>query len=129
MDVTALSPSTLAFVGDAYYGLLVRDMLAEINRPVGELHASSVKLVKAGAQAQAFEAVAPFLTEKELAVYKRGRNTHVNTVPKNATVAEYHSATGVEALFGYLHLSGEDERAKELFSIIIEAINGKTISE
>lgn len=122
MDVNSLSPSVLAFVGDAFYGLLVREMLAEVNRPSGELHSASVKLVKAGAQAEAFKIIEPTLSEKELAIYKRGRNAHVNSIPKNATVSDYHSATGVETLFGYLHLSGEDERAKELFKIIISNI-------
>ncbi len=125
MDVNNLSPSTLAFVGDAYYGLLVREMLAEINRPSGELHTASVRLVKAGAQAEAFKIIEGRLTEKELAVYKRGRNMHVNSIPKNATVGEYHCATGVEALFGYLHLSGNDARAKELFGLILEKLQGK----
>ena len=122
MDVNSLSPSVLAFVGDAFYGLLVREMLAEVNRPSGELHSASVKLVKAGAQAEAFKIIEPTLSEKELAIYKRGRNAHVNSIPKNATVSDYHSATGVETLFCYLHLSGEDERAKELFKIIISNI-------
>ncbi len=125
MEVNSLSPAALAFVGDAYYGLLVREKLAEVNRPSGELHSLSVKLVKAGAQAQAFKDIEPFLTEKELAIYKRGRNAHVSSVPKNASVGEYHSATGVETLFGYLHLSGNDDRANELFKIILEAFKGK----
>ena len=120
MDVNLLSPGALAFVGDAYYGLLVREKLAEINRPSGELHALSVKLVKAGAQANAFKLIESELSEKELSVYKRGRNAHVNSIPKNASVGEYHSATGLETLFGYLHLSKQDERAGELFKIIWE---------
>ena len=125
MNVNLLSPSTLAFVGDAYYGLLVREMLAEINRPSGVLHSESVKLVKAGAQAEAFKVIEPHLTEKEIGIYKRGRNTHVNSVPKNSSAGEYHSATGVETLFGYLHLSGEDDRAKELFGLILKDFQGK----
>ncbi len=120
MEVNMLSPGALAFVGDAYYGLLVREKLAEINRPSGELHTLSVKLVKAGAQANAFKLIENELSEKELSVYKRGRNAHVNSIPKNASVGEYHSATGLETLFGYLHLSGQDERAEELFKIIWE---------
>lgn len=127
MNVNLLSPSTLAFVGDAYYGLLVREILSETNRPSGVLHSESVKLVKAGAQAQAFKAIEPHLTEDELSVYKRGRNAHVNSVPKNASVGEYHSATGVETLFGYLHLSGNDTRAKELFSLIIKDFEDKLL--
>lgn len=125
MNVNLLSPQTLAFVGDAYYGLLVREMLAEINRPSGVLHSESVKLVKAGAQAEAFKIIESHLTENELAVYKRGRNAHVNSIPKNSTHSEYHSATGVEALFGYLHLSGNDNRAKELFGLIIKDFQEK----
>ena len=118
MDVNLLSPGALAVVGDAFYGLLVRERLAEITRPSGELHSLSVKLVKAGAQAAAFKLIESELSEKELSVYKRGRNAHVNSIPKNASVGEYHSATGLETLFGYLHLSGRDERAEELFKII-----------
>lgn len=125
MNVNLLSPSTLAFVGDAYYGLLVREMLAEINRPSGVLHSESVKLVKAGAQAEAFKVIEPHLTEKEISIYKRGRNAHVNSVPKNSSAGEYHSATGVETLFGYLHLSGDDDRAKELFGLILKDFQGK----
>ena len=125
MNVNLLSPSTLAFVGDAYYGLLVREMLAEVNRPSGVLHSESVKLVKARAQAEAFKVIEPHLSEKELGIYKRGRNAHVSSVPKNSTAGEYHSATGVEALFGYLHLAGEDERAKELFSLILKDFQDK----
>ncbi len=125
MNVNTLSPSTLAFVGDAYYGLLVRELLAETNRPSGELHSASVKLVKAGAQAEAFKAIQPHLTEQEVSIYKRGRNAHVNSIPKNSTVSEYHSATGIETLFGYLHLSGNDKRAKELFALILENFREK----
>ena len=120
MDVNSLSPGALAFVGDAYYGLLVREKLAEINRPSGELHSLSVRLVKAGAQAAVFKLIETELSEKELSVYKRGRNAHVNSIPKNASVGEYHSATGLETLFGYLHLSAQDERAEALFKIIWE---------
>lgn len=125
MDVNSLSPLTLAFVGDAAYEIFVREMLAEINRPSGELHAASVRLVKASAQAAAYKIIEQYLTEKEMSVYKRGRNAHVNSVPKNANIGEYHSATGLEALFGYLHLSGNDERARELFGIIIKEFQEK----
>lgn len=120
--VNNLSPGTLAFVGDAYFGLLVRTRLAEINRPAGELHSESVKLVKASAQAKGFEAVENMLSEKEMSVFKRGRNAHVHSVPKNASVRDYHIATGVESLFGYLHLTGEDKRAEEIFNVIWKTV-------
>lgn len=118
MDVNTLSPGTLAFVGDAYFGLLVRVRLSKINRPAGELHSESVKFVKASAQAKGFEVIEAELTEKEMSVFKRGRNAHVHSIPKNSSVRDYHIATGLETLFGYLHLSGQDERAQALFNKI-----------
>jgi len=118
--VNLLSPSVLAFVGDAVYGLYVRTKLSEVNRPSGELHKLSVEYVKATAQAKAFNVIEPHLTEKELEIYKRGRNFHTNGTPKSATNKEYHTATGVETLFGFLHLSGNTERADQLFSMIWE---------
>ncbi len=118
-----LSPSTLAFVGDAVYGVMVRSRLAEIERPVGELHKRSVEYVNANAQSDAFELIKDELTEEEMSIYKRGRNNHVGQVPKNATSGVYHSATGVEALFGFLYLKGETERLNMLFSLIWDGIN------
>ncbi len=120
--VNNLSPGALAFVGDAYFGLLVRTRLAEVNRPAGDLHSLSLKLVKASEQAKGFEAIEEMLTEKEMSVYKRGRNAHVNSVPKSASVRDYHIATGLETLFGYLHLSNEQERAEELFDYLWEKV-------
>lgn len=116
-----LSPSTLCFVGDAVYGLYVRTALAEVNRPSGELHKLSVKLVNASAQAEAFSLLEPLLTENELAVFKRGRNFHTSSTPKSATGREYHIATGLECLFGYLYLAGQHSRAEELFSVVWNA--------
>lgn len=113
-----LSPSVLAFVGDAVYGLYVRRHLAEVNRPSAELHRLSVEYVKAPAQAKAFKLIENELTENELSVFKRGRNFHTSSTPKNATNGEYHTATGLESLFGYLYLSGETARADKLFKII-----------
>lgn len=113
-----LSPSVLAFVGDAVYGLYVRRHLAEVNRPSAELHRLSVEYVKAPAQAKAFKLIENELTENELSVFKRGRNFHTSSTPKNATNGEYHTATGLESLFGYLYLIGETARADQLFEII-----------
>ncbi len=119
------SPGTLAFVGDAVFGLLVRTKLAEVERPIGELHKKSVDFVNANAQAEGFEMIKNLLTELEMSIYKRGRNLHVGGVPKSTTIANYHTATGVEALFGYLHLSGEVDRIKELFDVIWNGISDK----
>lgn len=113
-----LSPSVLAFVGDAVYGLFVRTYLAKVNRPSGELHKLSVRLVNATAQAKAFRIIESELSEKELSVFKRGRNFHTSNTPRNSTGGEYHTATGLETLFGFLYLNGENDRAKEFFDII-----------
>ncbi len=117
-----LSPSVLAFVGDAVYGLYVRTALAEVNRPSGELHRLSVKAVNAAAQASAFSVIEPLLDEKELSVFKRGRNFHTSSSPKSATAGQYHTATGLECLFGWLYLSGRTSRADELFGVIRDNI-------
>lgn len=115
-----LSPQTLAFIGDSVYDILVREhLIAEANRPVGELNNRKVKLVNCESQADAIERLMPMLTDEEIAVYKRGRNAFTKHTPKNADVADYHAATGLEALFGYLYLGGEIERINELFNIII----------
>jgi len=115
------SPLALAFVGDAVYSLLVRTrLLQQANRPVDKLHKGAAEQVRAGAQAEAYCKIAPLLTEQEAELYRRGRNAHTGSLPKNASAAEYHSATGLEALFGWLYLAGETERIYELFDIICE---------
>lgn len=119
-----LSASTLAFVGDAVYGVLVRSKLAEIERPIGELHKLSVSYVNANAQCEAFELIKDILTEKEMSVFKRGRNNHVGQIPKSTNVASYHTATGFEALFGYLYITGEISRMNELFDVIWRGVLG-----
>lgn len=121
-NVNLLSPSVLAFVGDAVYGLYVRTRLAEINRSSGDLHSLSVGYVSAVAQAKAFKVIEDELTEKELAVFRRGRNFHTGNTPKSASGSEYHTATGLECLFGFLHLSGNTARADELFAKIWNSI-------
>ena len=114
------SPLTLAFLGDGVYDLLVRESLVNrANRPAGELNRQKVAMVNCKAQAEYAQLLTPSLSEKELAVYKRGRNAAPKCTPKNGSVADYHSATGLECLFGYLHVNGETERINELFDIIL----------
>lgn len=118
-----LSPLTLAFVGDGVYDLFVRQFLVDKGqRPVGELNKIKVDLVNCKSQAVFAKNLLPLLTEEELSVYKRGRNASPKCTPKNGTVCDYHSATGLEALFGYLYLSGEDDRLEQLFSEIIKSL-------
>ena len=116
VDLRTVSPLNLAFVGDGVYELMVRERLVCIaNRPNKELHKLSVAQVRAEAQAAAMDKLMPHLTEQEVAVYKRGRNAHTSRNTNG-----YHKATGLEALFGYLYLSGELERVRELFELTLE---------
>jgi ribonuclease-3 family protein len=118
-----LSPLTLAFTGDAVFSLYIREMLVcEANRPVGQLHKLSVNWVKAEAQSKGMHAILPILTDKELEVFKRGRNAHTSHTPKNQSGCDYHYATGFEALVGYLYLKDETERLNELLNEVIKAI-------
>lgn len=116
IDLHTISPLNLAFVGDGVYELMVRERLVCLaNRPNKELHQQAVKQVRAEAQAEALDKLMPFLCEEEAAVYRRGRNAHTTR-----TGGAYHKATGLEALFGYLYLSGRIDRVRELFSLIME---------
>ncbi len=121
-DVNRISMLGLAHIGDGVYELLTRTMLcAQGHQQVTELHRLTVSYVKAPAQARAAERILPLLSEEELALFKRGRNAHVHGVPQNAQVGEYHAATALEALFGWLYLLGRQERINELFGAIMAA--------
>ena len=116
LDLHTLSPLALAFVGDGVYSLMVRErLLSQANRPVNDLHRLAVREVRAEAQAAAMDRVLPLLTEEEEAVFKRGRNAHTAR-----SGADYHRATGLESLFGYLYLAGRIDRVRELFALCVE---------
>ncbi len=120
-DVNKISILGLAHVGDGVYELLVRSMLCESGHTaLLDLHRSTVKLVKAAAQAEAAARLTGVLDDEERAIFKRGRNAHVHSVPKNADIGQYHAATGLEALFGWLYLQGKLERINRLFAVIME---------
>lgn len=111
---------TLAFVGDSVYELLVREyLLSKGKRQVGELNKEKVAMVCCSAQTNALDKIKHLLTEEEEGVFRRGRNVQVNSVPKNSSLKDYHTATGLEALFGYLYLFGRTERIYELFDVIV----------
>ncbi len=120
-EIRAVSNLGLAHIGDCVYELMVRSRLICSGRSTSAgLHRETVKYVSAPAQAEAVAKILPVLTEDEHAVYRRGRNTRVNSVPKNADISQYHAATGLEALFGWLYLNARHERLNELFAIIME---------
>lgn len=120
-EVRALGSLALAHVGDAVFELLVRlHLCSSRGKTSASLHQAATKLVNAHAQAEAMQRILPLLTEEEAEVYRRGRNTKVNSVPRHAEVGDYHAATGLEALFGWLYLMGRKERVNELFTAILE---------
>lgn len=120
-ELQGVSTLGLAHIGDAVYELLVRTWLCAHGKTTSKgLHRETVRRVCAKAQASAAERLLDSLTDEELAVYKRGRNAKVNSVPKNADISQYHSATGFETLFGYLYLNGRRDRINELFELVIE---------
>ena len=118
MNANELSTAALAYLGDCVIELCVRERLVKMGlSSSARLNAKALEYVKATAQASAMKKILPMLSEEEEQAFRRGRNMgHTNT-PKSATVAEYRSATGMEALFGYLHLCGRRERIDELFAL------------
>ena len=113
------SPLTLAFLGDAVYSLLIREMLTKCeNKPTGKLHRESIAYVNAAFQAKMMKILLPLLDENETGVFKRGRNAHSAHSPKNQSEADYRYATGFESLFGYLYLCGNFERITQIFNVI-----------
>ena len=116
-QVGAYSTLALAHIGDGVYELMMRTALCAAGlTAVTDLHRETVRRVNAPAQARAAEAILPLLTEAEHAVYKRGRNAKVNSVP------QHHAATGLETLFGWLYLLGRTQRLRELFAVITEVL-------
>ena len=120
-EVRAMNGVTLAYIGDAVYELLVRRyVLSLADSRIRDLHTRSIAFANATEQAEAAGRLQPLLSETERGYYLRGRNAHVGHTPKNKTEAQYHLATGLEALFGYLYLTGQTGRAQELFSYIVQ---------
>lgn len=116
-----ISSIGLAHMGDAVYEVLVRSWLCVHGKATGKgLHRATVALVCAPEQARRAERILPELTEEEMAVFHRGRNAHVHSIPQNASRAEYQEATALEALFGYLYLLGRRERINALFVRMME---------
>ncbi|MBQ9148573.1 MAG: ribonuclease III [Oscillospiraceae bacterium] len=120
-EIDAISNLGLAHMGDCVYEILCRAYLCTRGgKTVDKLHRETINMVKATTQAKFADKMLPLLTEEEMAHYRRGKNAHVHAVPKSATPAEYAKATGVEALFGYLYLSGQKDRANEIFMTVME---------
>lgn len=115
INITDYSPLTLAYIGDGIYEVIVRTVIVdEANRQVNKIHKSASNLVKAETQAKMIHYIMDALSEEEVKIYKRGRNAKAVTRAKNASMSDYRTATGFEALMGWLYLTGQSERMMEL---------------
>lgn len=121
LDTRELNPLQMAYVGDTVHDLYVRSMLLSRGMTVGKMHKQAVRMVSAGAQARMLEAIESELADDEADVARRGRNSQAkHAAPKHADPADYAHATGLEALWGYLYLSGNTERLDELIKMALE---------
>ena len=117
-DIREISIPALAYLGDCVIELCVRELLVKSGLSTSaHLNVAALDYVRAPMQAEAMKKLLPVLTEEEASYFRRGRNVGHSNVPKNATVSEYRAATGMETLFGYLHLTGQKERIYELFRL------------
>ena len=115
INITDYSPLTLAYIGDGIYEIVIRTVIVdEANRQVNKIHKAASNLVKAGTQAKMIHYIMDDLTDEELTIYKRGRNAKAVKRAKNASMSEYRTATGFEALMGWLYLTGQSERMMKL---------------
>lgn len=122
-EIGAFSTLALAHLGDGVFEIMMRTAMAQAGvTSAAKLHKETVRRVNAPAQAKAVDHLLPLLTDEELAVYKRGRNAKVNGIPQKADVSQYHAATGLETLFGWLWLQGETKRLTELFNRVTEVL-------
>ena len=126
MDLREMSTPALAYLGDCVLELCVREHLVESGFSTSRnLNREALNFVRASAQAEAMKKLVPILSEEEDAFFRRGRNMGHSNVPKRATVSEYRAATGMETLFGYLHLTEQSARIDELFRLAYPQITGE----
>lgn len=119
-DVSQYKPLVLAYIGDAVYEVYIRSLLvSEGNAPVNLLHRRATSYVKAKAQSKIIHRIMDQLTQDELDIVRRGRNSKSGTIPKNADVTEYRYATGFEALIGYLYLKKDFERLNQILRLSV----------
>lgn len=118
-DVKMMSPLTWAYMGDCVYELYVRqELINKTNLKPNKLHIEAINYVKASKQAEILKKIMDKLSEEEQDIVRRGRNTENHHLPKNASVEDYMYSTAFEALIGFLYLSKQDERLKEILQLI-----------
>ncbi len=120
-DVNLMSPLTWAYIGDCVYELYIRTKLVNsTNMKPHDLHVEAIKYVKAQAQAQILNKIYDNLTDDEKDIVRRGRNADNHHLPKNANLHDYMYSTAYEALIGYLYLTNQIERLKEILEISVD---------
>lgn len=126
-EARQLSPLVLAFVGDAVYEVFIRTYLTDKNRDmsVHKLHKEAISFVKTHAQSDFMKELEDKLTEEEMTIFKRGRNSKSGTIPKNADVQEYRIATGFESLIGFLYLTEQEERLNYILNTVAQLRENK----
>lgn len=123
MDCKLLNGANLAFIGDAYYELYIREYLLKKNiTNQKQLHETCVKYVSASGHQKIMQYIEKYLTEEEILIYKRGRNHKYNISRKNLNIGQYLTSSGFEALIGYLHLKQENARLEEILHMAIHVI-------
>ena len=124
IDLQTISMQTLAFIGDAVYNVYIRVYLAsQNNKKTGLLHRDSIKYVSAKGQSSTIDKIMDILSEEEIEVYKRGRNTSIHSVSKNVEVIEYKKSTGFETLIGYLYVKKDIKRLDFIVSECIKCFD------
>lgn len=119
-DIRLMNPLTWAYIGDNVYELFIRTYLINTTKlKPHKLHIEAIKYVKASAQANILKNIYEDLTEEEKEIVRRGRNAENHHVPKNSNVQEYMYATAFEALIGYLYLTKQNKRLKEILNLVI----------
>lgn len=126
VDTNSYSPLVLAYIGDCVYDLIIKSMvISKGNKAVQKLHKETSSYVQASTQSAMMRAMQPCLTEKEHAIYKRGRNAKSVSPAKNQSITDYRRATGFEALIGYLYLEKEYARLMELVKIGLDSLENE----
>lgn len=123
-DIRTVSPLKLAYLGDAVFEIIIRTMVLDTTGgPVKKLHKKTSSLVNAATQSAMIAAILPELTEQEVTVFRRGRNAKTSTMSRHADIQDYRNATGLEALYGYLYLTNQTERAVNLLKYAMERMD------
>lgn len=121
LKVKEMQPLVLAMIGDSVQTLFVRKYVARVyGVKVNKMNKYVSSVVSAGSQFKTFKKIEATLTESEQDISRRARNTHIHSKSKNFTITEYIYATALEAVIGYLHLTGQEERLNEILTLSLE---------